>query len=351
MRLRAIIADCKAFLALFTVIRSSVKRCIMMLSPKLVRVISLAASNSLVQMHDGAQVWASASPQTLFCDFKCESQMDNCVFMELLDLPSLLHALKVCDRATAGTANGATLKLLQKDEAQMLVVSCNQLGVGTRSGLHDFHQEVMVRVLSDFEVSHMQQPRFADKHVVTLPPLHELQPLFERMRAIRALHLTIEVRVSPHAKTGAGASAADEGPLVGMLSLMGQSAGLTLAALFRNVQVERKAAPAGAVGAAAVQQQQQAAAATAAAHEDGAVGGGGAAAVAQHQQQQQQQSLRAVIDLRRFYQFLAVREAGPETVVTMYLMPDKAIALRAQLANGTVSTISYIPSLAAGALM
>ena len=336
MRLKACIREPRAFAAIFTAIKTSHKKCIIRFGGQKVRVIARGPHDALAD--SGAQIWTTTSSEALFSDFKCESANDNQVFVEVLDVASILFALRVCDKAGVSATAPTLMRLVQDGAGQLLVISRTSIGGGAKAGggLHDFVHEVPVKVLDALEIDAvMRPPPLAAPDVAhfDLPPLHEVQALVDRLRACRVHQLDVAFRCAADSTNG-------------MLTLSGQTPGLAMAVNFADVQLKnadqlrehhrRKQL---------LLQHQQ--------HHGGAAGGGVEAELAADRAAgdlpMPAVNVGVSVELKRFAHFFAAREANI-VKVTVHVDPQRALVLGCFGAFGATTIIYYIPGLAAGPL-
>ncbi|KAJ3560804.1 hypothetical protein NP233_g10592 [Leucocoprinus birnbaumii] len=178
MRFRANIDSISVFYKITQCVEKLQKRFILKFTPDVMHIICDHEANE-----GGTQVWSQIKVESIFTDYRIQSNSDNEISMALSS-EALLAALK-SPAASAASSSYQTeeivMKLAKKNDRAVLRFDIIAI---TSAGRHaKVSHDVLVDVLKPHEVAKHSEPLCpdADTHVL-LPPLQKLRTIVERLR-------------------------------------------------------------------------------------------------------------------------------------------------------------------------
>ncbi|KAF8963097.1 checkpoint protein Hus1/Mec3 [Flammula alnicola] len=177
MRFRACVANVPTFFRIIQAIEKLQKKCIIKFTETNMHIICNSEANE-----GGIQVWSQIKVDSLFNDYRIQSNANNEISMALAS-EALLGALKSASSSSSSSFDPeeVVMKLAKKNDQAMLSF---EIGGVTRTGhrLRVAH-DVKIEVLKATDVAKLTEPLCPepDLHIL-LPPLQKLRTIVERLR-------------------------------------------------------------------------------------------------------------------------------------------------------------------------
>lgn len=140
--------------------------------------LKLNKMRCLIFQKETMDVWTEIYTESIFQDFKLQSNQGNDIWLEL-DLSLALKAIQSCLQAPS-----VIMRLTKKNDHPYLSIE-------TRTHFNvidqqvDLKQDIPCRVLGSNSSSSLQAPASAQSRVsICLPPIKELKPVVDRMKTI-----------------------------------------------------------------------------------------------------------------------------------------------------------------------
>eukprot|EP00744_Colponema_vietnamica_P015955 GILI01022369.1.p1 GENE.GILI01022369.1~~GILI01022369.1.p1 ORF type:complete len:282 (-),score=40.64 GILI01022369.1:62-907(-) len=182
MKFKTHVKDPRTLAAICATSKALNKRCILKLHAQRLRFISNNASR------DGSQVWTSCKTDAFLGDMKIESRRDNEIFLEVPDLTQIISALKCAE-----ASSNVLMRLAKADNAEFL-----RFTMHNRASHHDISHDVIVRVLTEAELSSVVAPPLESRLLqVYLPSLQDVASFVDKVRNNGCVHITVTVTLLP----------------------------------------------------------------------------------------------------------------------------------------------------------
>ncbi|EPQ28001.1 uncharacterized protein PFL1_04328 [Pseudozyma flocculosa PF-1] len=170
MRFRTSVKDVSIFTRVVQSIGKVANRCVIQLTSEQIRLICTGDS-------DGAQIWSQMTVDSLFEDYRIESNFQNQINLEVSP-DTLLRALR-----SANNAYSVTLRLAKRNKDPLLSFA---ISAQSHTGSNiEIVQDVLIKVLKPTEFSKIKEPLCPapDVHIV-LPKLVNLRTVVDHMRSL-----------------------------------------------------------------------------------------------------------------------------------------------------------------------
>ncbi|PWN51227.1 cell cycle checkpoint [Violaceomyces palustris] len=170
MRFRTTIADVSILTRVVLSIGKVTNRCIIRLTPDKIHLICTGDS-------DGAQIWSQMTVESLFSDYRIESNFQNQINLEVSP-ETLLKALRSANNATE-----VTMRLVKRNNDPLLSFSITS---NTATGAKlDIIQDVLIRVLKPADIAKVKEPLCPEPDVhIVLPKLANVRTVVEHLRTL-----------------------------------------------------------------------------------------------------------------------------------------------------------------------
>ncbi|PWY96977.1 cell cycle checkpoint [Testicularia cyperi] len=170
MRFRTQIADVSIFTRVVQSIGKVANKCIIKLTPDKIHLICLGDQ-------DGTQIWSQMQVDSLFQEYRIESNFQNQINLEVSP-DTLLKALR-----SANNAYSVVLRLAKRNKDPLLSFSISaQSHTGAKL---EVLQDVLIKVLKPAEMSRIIEPLCPEPDVhIILPKLLHLRTVAEHMRSL-----------------------------------------------------------------------------------------------------------------------------------------------------------------------
>lgn len=168
MRFRTEIADVSVFTRVVQSIGKVATKCIIKLTPDKIHLICPGDS-------DGTQIWSQLQVESLFTDYRIESNFQNQINLEVSP-DTLLKALR-----SASHADAVILRLAKRDKDALLSFSIS--AKSHTGGKLEVMQDVLIKVLKPAEMSRIVEPLCPEPDVhIILPKLLHLRTVADHMK-------------------------------------------------------------------------------------------------------------------------------------------------------------------------
>ncbi|GJJ08161.1 hypothetical protein Clacol_002369 [Clathrus columnatus] len=173
MRFRALLQDATTLYRIIQTVERLSKTCILRLSPTHLRIICDKANEG------GIQVWSLVKRETLFEDYRIESNANDEITLKL-STDALAQALK---SASLSSSPETIVKLAKKNNHAVLSFG---IIIKTRQNKElAVTQDVGIEVLRPQDVEKMKEPMCPEPDVhIFLPPLPKLRTVTEHLRQL-----------------------------------------------------------------------------------------------------------------------------------------------------------------------
>ncbi|SNX87627.1 related to protein hus1, required for S-M and DNA damage checkpoints [Melanopsichium pennsylvanicum] len=170
MRFRTQVADVSILTRVIQSIGKVANRCILKLTPDKIHMICLGDT-------DGTQIWSQMQVDSIFQDYRIESNFQNHINLEVSP-DTLLKALR-----SANNAYSVILRLAKRNKDPLLSFSISSQ---SRTGAKlEVVQDVLIKVLKPAEMSRIVEPLCPEPDVhIILPKLLDLRTVTEHMRSL-----------------------------------------------------------------------------------------------------------------------------------------------------------------------
>lgn len=180
MKFKAHVRDPRSLAAICSTSKAFNRRCIVKLHSQRLRFISNHMNR------DGSQVWTSCRSDAFLGEMRIESRRDNEIFLEISDISQIITALKCAE-----TASNVVMRLAKADNEEFL-----RFTMHNRATHHDISHDVIVRVLTEAELSTVVAPPLESKLLqVYLPSLPDIASFVEKVRNNGCTHITFTVTI------------------------------------------------------------------------------------------------------------------------------------------------------------
>ncbi|KAF8501254.1 cell cycle checkpoint [Gautieria morchelliformis] len=171
MRFRASIENVPTFLRIIQALERLSKTCILKFSEHQLRIICDKANDG------GIQVWSQIKVETLFTDYRIQSNSNNEITMRISSEP-LVQALK-----SASASPEVIMKLAKKFNHAVLSF---EITVQTRQNTKaSVTQDVKIEVMNPLDVDKLKEPMCPEPDVhIILPPLSKLRTVTEHLHQL-----------------------------------------------------------------------------------------------------------------------------------------------------------------------
>ncbi|KAF9444611.1 cell cycle checkpoint [Macrolepiota fuliginosa MF-IS2] len=179
MRFRAAVEAVSVFYKITQAVEKLQKRFIIKFTPENMHIICNHEANE-----GGTQVWSQIKIDSIFADYRIQSNADNQITMAISSealLAALRSASASSTSATAYQVEEILMKLAKKNDRAVLRFDITgTTSVGRRVKVtHD----VLVDVMKPHEVAKLAEPLCPDPDLhILLPPLQKLRTIVERLR-------------------------------------------------------------------------------------------------------------------------------------------------------------------------
>ncbi len=170
MRFRTQVADVSIFTRVVQSIGKVANKCILKLTPDKIHMICLGDT-------DGTQIWSQMQVDSIFQDYRIESNFQNHINLEVSP-DTLLKALR-----SANNAYSVILRLAKRGKDPLLSFTISaQSHTGAKL---EVVQDVLIKVLKPAEMSRVVEPLCPEPDVhIILPKLLNLRTVAEHMRSL-----------------------------------------------------------------------------------------------------------------------------------------------------------------------
>lgn len=170
MRFRTQVADVSIFTRVVQSIGKVANKCILKLTPDKIHIICLGDT-------DGTQIWSQMQVDSIFTDYRIESNFQNHINLEVSP-DTLLKALR-----SANNAYSVILRLAKRNKDPLLSFSISaQSHTGAKL---EVVQDVLIKVLKPAEMSRIVEPLCPEPDVhIILPKLLHLRTVADHMRSL-----------------------------------------------------------------------------------------------------------------------------------------------------------------------
>ncbi|KAF5350123.1 hypothetical protein D9756_009224 [Leucocoprinus leucothites] len=179
MRFRATVESVSVFYKITQSVEKLQKRFILKFTPEHLHIICNHEANE-----GGTQVWSLIKVESIFTDYRIQSNSDNEITMALSS-EALLAALRSPTASSVSSssyqAEDIVMKLAKKNDRAVLrfdIIATTAVGRRAKVS-HD----VVVDVLKPHEVAKLSEPLCPDPNThILLPPLHKIRTIVEKLR-------------------------------------------------------------------------------------------------------------------------------------------------------------------------
>ncbi|KXN88314.1 Checkpoint protein hus1 [Leucoagaricus sp. SymC.cos] len=181
MRFRATIESVSLFYKITQSVEKLQKRFIIKFTPENIHIICNHEANE-----GGTQVWSQINVQSIFTDYRIQSNSGNEITMSLPSDALLASLRSASTPSTSGTAyqtEETVMKLAKKNEHAVLKFEI--IGTTSAGRRVKVSHDVQVVVMKPHEVSKLTEPLCPDPDAhILLPALHKLRTIVERLRSM-----------------------------------------------------------------------------------------------------------------------------------------------------------------------
>ncbi|KAJ8468281.1 hypothetical protein ONZ45_g17296 [Pleurotus djamor] len=178
MRFKTLISNSQTFYRVVQSVEKLQKKCIVKFAPTEMRIICNHDANE-----GGIQVWSVIKVDSVFTDYRIQSNADNEITM-LLSVEALMAALKsaaTSESAVSLEEGEVILKLAKKNDQAVL---CFEINGTSRFGKQmRVSHDVKIEVMKPVDVALLKEPLCPEPDVhILLPPLQKLRTIVERLK-------------------------------------------------------------------------------------------------------------------------------------------------------------------------